>query len=47
MAINDQMKKYNLILIEKEPKYQPYHQVKFINTSILLVKIYYHRTTSK
>ena len=29
------MKKYNIILIEKELKYQPYHQVKFVNMNIL------------
>ena len=36
------MKNYNTILIEKQPKYQLYHQTKFVNMSILLVKIYYH-----
>ena len=30
-----------MILIEKQPKYQPYHQENFINMNILLVKIYY------
>ena len=35
-----EMKKYNMILIEKQPKYWPYHQVKFVNMNILLVKIY-------
>ena len=29
------MKKYNMILIDKQPKYQPYHQVKFLNMNIL------------
>ena len=31
-----EMKKYNMILIEEQPKYQPYHQLKFININILL-----------
>ena len=41
MTINDQIrdKKYNMILIEKQPKYQLYHQVKFVDMNILLVKI--------
>ena len=34
------MKKYNMILTEKQPNYQPYHQVKFVNMNMLLVKIY-------
>ena len=29
------MKSYNMILIEKQPRYLPYHQENFINTSIL------------
>ena len=29
------MKKYNMVLIEKQPKYQPYHQVKSVNMNIL------------
>ena len=29
------MKKYNMILIEKQQKYQHYHQVKLINMNIL------------
>ena len=36
------MKNDNMILIEKQPKYQLYHHVKFINMNILLVKIYHH-----
>ena len=36
-----EMKNYSMILIEKQLKYQLYHQVKFINMDILLVKIYY------
>ena len=42
MMIKLEMKNYNTILIEKQPKYQLYHQTKFVNMSILLVKIYYH-----
>ena len=41
------IKKYNMISIEKQLKYQPYHQVKYVNTNILLVKIYYHLTNNK
>ena len=37
-----EMKNYIMILIEKQLKYQLYHQAKFINMNILLVKIYYH-----
>ena len=29
----------NLILIEKQPKYHSYHQVKFVNMNLLLVKM--------
>ena len=49
MTINDQIRdeKNNMILIEKQPKYQPYHQVKFINMNILLVKVYYHLINNK
>ena len=35
------MKKYNMILIEKQQKYQPYHPEKLINMNILQVKKYY------
>ena len=35
------MKSYNIILIEKQQKYLPYHQENFINMNILQVKIYY------
>ena len=31
-----EMKNYNMILLEKLPKYQPYYQIKLINMSILL-----------
>ena len=41
------IKKYNMISIEKQLKYQPYHQVKYVNTIILLVKIYYHLINNK
>ena len=37
------MKSYNIILIEKQQKYLPYHQVNSINMNILQVKIYYHQ----
>ena len=49
MTINDQLRdeNYNMILIEKQPKYQPDRQVKFVNMNILLVKIYYHLINSK
>ena len=45
MAINDQIRgeklQYdNMILTEKSPKYQLYHQAKLISMNILLVKIY-------
>ena len=42
-----EMKNYNVILIEKLRKYQPYHQKKLINTSVLLVKKYYHLIKKK
>ena len=35
------MKNYNLILTEKQQKYQHYHQFKLINMNILQVKKYY------
>ena len=50
MTINDQIrdkKNYSIILIEKQPKYQLYHQVKFVNMNILLVKIYYDLISNK
>ena len=40
--IRSEMKNYNMILIEKQPKYWLYNQVKLINMNILLVKIYDH-----
>ena len=33
-----EMKNYNMILPEKQEKYQHYHQVKLINMNILQVK---------
>ena len=45
--IRVEMKNYNMILIDKQPKYQLYHQVKFVNMNILLVKIYYNLINSK
>ena len=38
-----EMKNYNMILTEKQLKYQPYHQAKLISTNILLVKKYYQQ----
>ena len=35
------MKNSNMILTEKQQKYQHYHQVKLINKAILQVKKYY------
>ena len=49
MTINDQIReeKYNMILTEKQLKYQPYHRVKFVNMNIFLMKIYYHLISNK
>ena len=49
MTINDQIKDEMLQYdsIEKQQKYLLYHQEKFINMSILLVKIYYHPHNNK
>ena len=50
MTINDQIEMknyYNMILIEKQLKYKPDHQVKFVNMNILLVKKYYHLINNK
>ena len=43
MKIDDKIEinNYNMTLTEKQQKYQPYHQVKFINMNILQVKKYY------
>ena len=35
LMIKLNMKKHNMILIEKQQKYQHYHQVKLINMNIL------------
>ena len=42
-----EMKNYSMILVERQLKYQLYHQVKFIDMNILLVKIYYYLINSK
>ena len=49
MTTNDQIKDetYNMILIEKLQKYQPYHQAKLISMNILQVKKYYHLIKNK
>ena len=49
MTIEDKIKdeNYNMILIEKQQKYLPYHQAKFISMNILLVKKYYHLINNK
>ena len=44
MAINDLSDKSTQ---NKHPKYRLYHQVKFMNIKILLVKIYYHLINKK
>ena len=41
-----EMKNYSMILIEKQPKYRLYHQVKLRNMNILVVKIYYDLVNS-
>ena len=49
MAVNDQIRdeNNNMILTEKLPKYQLYHQAKLISMNILLVKKYYHLINKK
>ena len=42
MTTRLKMKKYNMILTEKQQKHEHYHQVKFINIIILQAKKYYH-----
>ena len=45
MTIDNKIKdeeNYNMVLIEKQQKYQHYLQVKFRNMNILQLKIYYH-----
>ena len=36
------MKNYNIVLTEKQQKYQHYHQLKLLNMNILRAKKYYH-----
>ena len=36
-----EMKNYNMILIERQPKHQSYHQAKLISTNILVMKKQY------
>ena len=38
LMIRLEMKSYNMILIERMKKYQPYHQAKLISINILMVK---------
>ena len=40
-------KNFNITLIDKLQKHQPYHQEKLVNMSILLVKKYYHLIKDK
>ena len=40
-------KNYNMILTERQPKYQPDHPAKFIGMNILLVKKYYRLINNK
>ena len=47
LFIRLEMKNYNMILRERQPKYQPYHQAKFISMNTLLVKKYYHLISNK
>ena len=42
-----QMKNCNVILTEKQQKYQHYHPVKLINTNILWAKKYWHFDQSR
>ena len=42
-----EMKIYNMILIERQSKYQLYHQAKLISMNILLVKKYYRLINNK
>ena len=42
MTIDEQIRDAkNMMLIEKQQKYQPYHQAKLISMNILQVKKYY------
>ena len=42
-----EMKNCNRILIEKQPKYQLYHQTKLVDMNILQEKKYYHLIKNK
>ena len=42
-----EMKKYNMVLTEKQQKYLHYCRVKLINTNILQVKKYYLLTKAE
>ena len=42
-----EMRNYDVVLIEKQRKYQLNHQVKFINMNTSPVKIYYHLNNRK
>ena len=42
-----EMKNYNTILTEKQPKYQLDHQTKSVNMNILQEKKYYHLIKNK
>ena len=49
MTLEDQIKdkNYNMTLIERQQKYQLYHQAKLISMNISLVKRYYHLINNK
>ena len=42
-----EMKNYNPTLVEKQPKYQLYHQTILVNMNILQEKKYYHLIKKK
>ena len=41
MTIDDKMKKYKMLIIEKLQKHRSYRQAKLINTNILQVNKYF------
>ena len=45
--IRSKIKNYNIILIEKFQKYQPYHQAKLISMNMLQVNKYYFQIKNK
>ena len=45
--IRSKIKNYNIILIEKLQKYQPYHQAKLISMNMLQVNKYYFQIKNK